>query len=241
MDSKGKDTPMSNEQLIQRLRHFGDAYPLDVWPPLTEEERRSISSSLRSRIAAEMGRHCSKIMAEAADALAEAESDSDETHRVLMVQSKLLTHTVNILRGPPPDLTSWSHHDIPELAAVAVKYNTQLGLFAKLSQNTLHMLAESARMLLETMELEEARATRPKDQYQEGSAAEGDVPMADVQENPRPPTEGGGDVDLLLQREVDGPVGTAQCELAALANDLHGGEAPGIDRGAASKHLLGPR
>lgn len=32
-------------------------------------------------------------------------------------QGHLLTATVNVLRGDPPPLTSWSHHDIPELAA----------------------------------------------------------------------------------------------------------------------------
>lgn len=32
-------------------------------------------------------------------------------------QGDLLTATVNVLRGDPPELTTWSHHDVAELAA----------------------------------------------------------------------------------------------------------------------------
>ena len=50
---------------------------------------------------------------ERADRLQEEVEEYDAT---LTRQSDLLTRTVNALRGDPPPLTSWSHHDIPELA-----------------------------------------------------------------------------------------------------------------------------
>jgi len=43
-----------------------------------------------------------------------------EYDAILTRQGDLLTRTVNALRGNPPPLTSWSHHDIPELAAEKV-------------------------------------------------------------------------------------------------------------------------
>lgn len=54
---------------------------------------------------------------ERADRLQEEVEEYDAT---LTRQSDLLTRTVNALRGDPPPLTSWSHHDIPELAAEKV-------------------------------------------------------------------------------------------------------------------------
>ena len=54
---------------------------------------------------------------ERADRLQEEVEEYDAT---LTRQGDLLTRTVNALRGNPPPLTSWSHHDIPELAAEKV-------------------------------------------------------------------------------------------------------------------------
>ena len=54
---------------------------------------------------------------ERADRLQE---EIEEYDAILTRQSDLLTRTVNALRGNPPPLTSWSHHDIPELAAEKV-------------------------------------------------------------------------------------------------------------------------
>ena len=47
------------------------------------------------------------------------QKDVEEYDAILTRQSDLLTRTVNALRGNPPPLTSWSHHDIPKLAATA--------------------------------------------------------------------------------------------------------------------------
>ena len=68
--------------------------------------------------------HTAEEMAEArrlyAEKWAEREGLNDETFALISRQSDLLTRTVNILRGDPPPLTSWSHHDLPELAAEKV-------------------------------------------------------------------------------------------------------------------------
>jgi len=54
---------------------------------------------------------------ERADRLQE---EVEEYDAILTRQGDLLIRTVNALRGNPPPLTSWSHHDIPELAAEKV-------------------------------------------------------------------------------------------------------------------------
>lgn len=55
--------------------------------------------------------------AEAAEAkLAVAEQERDDSHKLISKQAALLTASVNVLRGQPPDLVWWSHHDIAEHA-----------------------------------------------------------------------------------------------------------------------------
>ena len=49
-----------------------------------------------------------------------ARDDADEYDGILTRQGDLLTGTVNALKGDPPPLTTWSHHDLPELAAAVV-------------------------------------------------------------------------------------------------------------------------
>lgn len=50
-------------------------------------------------------------------ALCAADEAADEYGSLLTRQGDLLRRTVNALRGDPPPLTTWSHHDVPELAA----------------------------------------------------------------------------------------------------------------------------
>ncbi len=47
--------------------------------------------------------------------------EADGLHDLIARQSQLLTAAVNALKGPPPPLTLWSHHDVAELAAAAVR------------------------------------------------------------------------------------------------------------------------
>jgi len=50
----------------------------------------------------------------------ELDTLGEEYDGILTRQGDLLTRTVNALKGDPPPLTTWSHHDVPELAAAVV-------------------------------------------------------------------------------------------------------------------------
>lgn len=179
---------MSKLTLIERLRHFADAYPTDLWPPLTVDERAIVGPAMISRISADMARHNSKLMLEAAQALADAQQEESDNCRLIAKLGGLLTQSVDILRGPPGPLELWSTHDVPALCSMMMKHNARLGLYAKLTQNTLAMLADSARMMLELHQMEEDRATKEggaSDQQEAGAAAR-DVPGESVSADARP-------------------------------------------------------
>jgi prefoldin subunit 5 len=53
-------------------------------------------------------------------ALADVTQEERDGSRLIQRQSDLLTGVVNALKGEPPSLTLWSHHDAPELARQAV-------------------------------------------------------------------------------------------------------------------------
>lgn len=57
--------------IIDRLRSFSEAYPTDMFPELTAEERSALPRGIIDRISAAMGRHCAKIMDEAAESMNE--------------------------------------------------------------------------------------------------------------------------------------------------------------------------
>ena len=54
--------------------------------------------------------------------IAALREEAEEYAEILDKQADLLTRTVNVLRGDPPPLVSWSHHDIPDLAQEVVDY-----------------------------------------------------------------------------------------------------------------------
>ncbi len=51
----------------------------------------------------------------------ELKAEVEAFDRLVQTQSRILTETVNWLKGPPPELTTWSHHDIAELARQTVQ------------------------------------------------------------------------------------------------------------------------
>ncbi len=51
----------------------------------------------------------------------EADGGDDDRHDLIMRQSDLLTGVVNAVKGPPPELTIWSHHDAVELVQELVR------------------------------------------------------------------------------------------------------------------------
>lgn len=46
---------------------------------------------------------------------------TDQYDRIIALQGDLLRRTVNALRGDPPHLMNWSHHDVVDLAKAAVE------------------------------------------------------------------------------------------------------------------------
>lgn len=78
------------------------------------------------------------------DALSHADCDlpsiEEEYAGILQRQGELLTGIANALKGPPPELTTWSHHDLPELAA-AVVADARRQTFAEVSR-ALNLVAD---------------------------------------------------------------------------------------------------
>lgn len=62
--------------------------------------------------------------------ITDLEVEIEEFDALLIRQGALLTETVNALKGPPPELTTWSHHDVAELARQAVQRRTEMGQHA---------------------------------------------------------------------------------------------------------------
>lgn len=62
----------------QKLRSLANAYPEDIFPRLTEDEREG-NELLLSAAAAEMGRHFSSVFSEAADRIDELEAQQPVT------------------------------------------------------------------------------------------------------------------------------------------------------------------
>ena len=72
--------------------------------------------------------------------IAELREEIAEYGPLLERQSQLLTGVANALKGPPPELTTWSHHDLPELAA-AVVADARRQTFAEVSR-ALNLVAD---------------------------------------------------------------------------------------------------
>ena len=58
-----------------------------------------------------------KVIEELEADKAELETELGESADLVEKQSKLLTGVVNAIKGEPPELTLWSHHDAPDLVA----------------------------------------------------------------------------------------------------------------------------
>ena len=96
---------------------WGDCIPGDTGCANVTVHDDAMGEHVRSEHTVEEMTEARRLYAER---WAEREGLNDETSVLISRQADLLTRTVNILRGDPPPLTSWSHHDIPELAAEKV-------------------------------------------------------------------------------------------------------------------------
>jgi hypothetical protein len=135
---------MHLKRIDGRFEVWGEVeYPSNAPPPPTPGER----------LVATFGRE------------ADAEDFLDQ-HTLIMKQGTLLSQAVNLIRGPAPDLVSWSHHDIVELVAGIMQQNTRLGLLAKMQQAMCELLAtmsEDTRRVLESIEIQDSRQERASD------------------------------------------------------------------------------
>ena len=58
------------------------------------------------------------------DELSEASREEELNAALLLKLSDLLARTANEIKGQPPELTQWSHHDLPEMAKELMADNT---------------------------------------------------------------------------------------------------------------------
>lgn len=58
--------------------------------------------------------------------LVDFEAEVAGMHQLIVRQADLLRDTINVLRGEPPELTWWSHHDVAEHARRVVAERDQL-------------------------------------------------------------------------------------------------------------------
>lgn len=63
-----------NDDFVLRLRSIANAYPEDIFGPVTDDERRE-HASLITRNSAAMGRHLGKFLAQAADEIERLEHE----------------------------------------------------------------------------------------------------------------------------------------------------------------------
>lgn len=104
-----------NEDLINTLRGFGRAYPEEIFSPLNRDEMAAVINAYPGfidRNSAEMGRHCAKFMAKAADEIERLDKEAVryELVRKLTAQQFAEIYKKNIESGVPFD------HLVDELA-----------------------------------------------------------------------------------------------------------------------------
>ena len=74
----------------------------------------------------------------AADEIAQLRSDADDNEALRKRLADLLTGVALALRGPPPPLTLWSWHDLPERAAAAIAAIDVMQRAAKIAAAPVH-------------------------------------------------------------------------------------------------------
>lgn len=77
--------------------------------------------------------------------VAELEAEADDSDKLRNRMAQLLTGVANALRGQPPNLTTWSWHDLPERAAAAIHAITVMEAAARDSARMVAELEAAAR------------------------------------------------------------------------------------------------
>jgi hypothetical protein len=116
---------------VRRLRGERDAFNatlmriaqfVDTSDPFTLDEgvarlRAAVDVAADNVVAwDETIRRITAAIEEAHTMAGELQTELDDTHALILRQGALLTGVANALRGEPPALTTWSHHDVVERA-----------------------------------------------------------------------------------------------------------------------------
>ncbi|MGB6087751.1 hypothetical protein [Parvibaculum sp.] len=88
--------PAPDDGLVEKLRGFEQAYSTEFFAPLSEMEKANVGGELRSRIAADMGRHLAKHFSEAATAL---QSKDEQIERLTRERDEALADPYKVMGG----------------------------------------------------------------------------------------------------------------------------------------------
>ena len=88
--------------------------PPDAKPDPLEALRVLASPQAYTETPSPFQAHTQQVCAAAIAAWGKERAEAEDTDRICDRQRELLTAAANAIRGEPPELTLWSHHDIAE-------------------------------------------------------------------------------------------------------------------------------
>ena len=173
------------DRLVDYFRYVAEGLPLERQAEANERAQALISAIGLLANDLEAGRladqctrlHRNQLLGELDEARAaldasqgqakQLEAEVAELHDLAGRQADLLSRTAIAIRGPEPDLTRWSHHDLPELAAAMRK---QRDICASAVSGIQWSLPDMSGMECVCPECQEYRHDGHKDNCQVGRA-----------------------------------------------------------------------
>lgn len=173
------------DRLVDYFRYVAEGLPLERQAEANERAQALINALGLLANDLEAGRladqctrlHRNQLLGELDEARAaldasqgqakQLEAEVAELHDLAGRQADLLSRTAIAIRGPEPDLTRWSHHDLPELAAAMRK---QRDICASAVSGIQWSLPDMSGMECVCPECQEYRHDGHKDNCQVGRA-----------------------------------------------------------------------
>ena len=173
------------DRLVDYFRYVAEGLPLERQAEANERAQALINAIGLLANDLEAGRladqctrlHRNQLLGELDEARAaldasqgqakQLEAEVAELHDLAGRQADLLSRTAIAIRGPEPDLTRWSHHDLPELAAAMRK---QRDICASAVSGIQWSLPDMSGMECVCPECQEYRHDGHKDNCQVGRA-----------------------------------------------------------------------
>jgi hypothetical protein len=104
---------------------------------------------------------------DAIKALDEEKKENEFASGLIGRLTKLLTRTIEAIRGEPPKLVSWSHHDIPELVKELKDFHQLVYMAAKPYQKKVFSEEEQGKILEEALRIQfRLQAHRNQSQFE---------------------------------------------------------------------------